>query len=152
MYFGRVSFKISRIVKSYYLFNLIQILVCRCPVPCFGLKWGRVDVTSCSKTEPALPSPKMTWAAMFTYFQTQFGFTNAQVCLWEKVKRFQSKPNQITMFDVFILVILIKYFTSKWNIGIYHLDFQLVKGMAIYPSLAEVAHTLRVWYLPHTNS
>jgi hypothetical protein len=34
-----------------------------------------------SADEPALPSPTMTSTAMFTYFQQQFGFTQAEVYL-----------------------------------------------------------------------
>ncbi len=53
----------------------------RCPLPCFNLTWGRQDVADCSKTEPPLPSPKMTGPDMFSYFNAAFGFNKQQVSM-----------------------------------------------------------------------
>lgn len=50
-----------------------------CPMPCFNLTWGRQDVADCSTTEPPLPSPKMTGAQMYAYFNATFGFNKQQV-------------------------------------------------------------------------
>ncbi len=58
-------------------------MLLRCPLPCFTLQWGRVDVTDCSTSEPALPSPTMTGDAMFDYFKSGFGFSRSQVHIQE---------------------------------------------------------------------
>ena len=57
----------------------------RCPVPCMSLSWGRVTAATCTD-EPALPSPTMNASAMYSYFQQQFGFTQAQVLLFNSLK------------------------------------------------------------------
>ena len=66
-----------------HLFELILLnenffLVCRCPLPCTALKWGRTDADTCTD-EPALPSPTMTSTAMYAYFEEEFGFNVTQV-------------------------------------------------------------------------
>jgi hypothetical protein len=49
-----------------------------CPVPSFEQKWGRVDVSDCSTSEPKLPNARMNATEMYDYFDKHFRFNKSQ--------------------------------------------------------------------------
>ena len=60
------------------------ILIFRCPIPCFSMEWGRIDVADCSDDGTTFPSPAMTGSEMFEYFDKEFGFSEDQVTSYDE--------------------------------------------------------------------